>query len=231
MNQTTWKPISDPSGAEQQTIDKPLTSPVDLNDRPEGSEWDIGKFRIVTTKRRIISTANISISPSAIRFNLSAAAELEYSPYIRMLVSDDGDKIVVMAYNMEDDTSTAFYQKIYSKKKQQFVDPTSIYIRDKAIIKLIRQKMGWEKGTMKCDALRFQDRQGALFFDLTTATTSEPRCKPQQPKELTFDSYPRFEESVSRMTPVLFGLPAASGEPAEPHQQDVIEVNQFSYVN
>ena len=80
MNQTTWKPISDPSGAEQQTIDKPLTSPVDLNDRPEGSEWDIGKFRIVTTKRRIISTANISISPSAIRFNLSAAAELEYSP-------------------------------------------------------------------------------------------------------------------------------------------------------
>lgn len=169
--------------------------------------WDIGKFRVVTTKKAKASTANVSISPSALRFNLSAAAELEYPPYVQILIHEDGSKMAVLAYSEDDKTSTEFYKKVFSKKKQQYIDPSSVLIHDRAIANFIRKQMGWRNGAMKCNAMRFQDQAGALFFDFSMAEPSKSCCGQRKTRDFSIDAYPMFADAVSSMRPVVFALP------------------------
>lgn len=79
---------------------------------------------------------------------------------------------------------------------------------------------------MKCNAMRFQDQAGALYFDFSTAEPSKSCCGQRKAREFSIDEYPKFSDTISTMRP-LFSLPGRNYE--SPQGEEPIEIVAGNY--
>ena len=188
--------------------------------------FDFRDFRVVVSGIRAVTNAEVRICPTKIDFNAIAAVEMGYPEFVRIYISSDASKMIIVPCGKGEKHAIPFYTEQVSKKTGAVLKNAPIHIREAGLAKGIRQKMKWTTGTYRCPALRFNEKPNALFFDLSTADNSK-RKRTRVGNVL--DSYPPIDVLMEDMHPIAF-LPAP--EPiilTDPHakkdkREEVIEV-------
>ena len=139
-----------------------------------------------------------------IDFNAIAAVEMGYPEFVRIYISSDASKMIIVPCGKGEKHAIPFYTEQVSKKTGAVLKNAPIHIREAGLAKGIRQKMKWTTGTYRCPALRFNEKPNALFFDLSTADNSK-RKRTRVGNVL--DSYPPIDVLMEDMHPIAF-LPA-----------------------
>lgn len=174
------------------------------------NNWSLDQFRVVITGRQAVTTASVRIYTKKIVFNQTAAAEMRYPENVRILISDEADKMVVLPYYENDMTAIPFYQKVYSETEDRYVEPRAITIPDKTFAKGIREKREWADAKPRiCNAMRFTEMPDGLFFDLSTARIPTKSNRNGSAAD-SFKTYPPLNLLMQSMQPVIFSLPPAS---------------------
>lgn len=166
--------------------------------------FDFRDFRVVVSGIRAVTNAEVRICPTKIDFNAIAAVEMGYPECVRIYVSSDASKMIIVPCGKGEKHAIPFYEEQVSKKTGAVLKNAPIHIRDAGLAKGIRQKMKWTTGTYRCPALRFNEKPNALFFDLSTADNSK-RKRTRVGNVL--DSYPPIDVLMEDMHPIAF-LPA-----------------------
>lgn len=166
--------------------------------------FDLRDFRVVVSGIRAVTNAEVRICPTKIDFNAIAAVEMGYPECVRIYVSSDASKMIIVPCGKGEKHAIPFYEEQVSKKTGAVLKNAPIHIRDAGLAKGIRQKMKWTTGTYRCPALRFNEKPNALFFDLSTADNSK-RKRVRVGNVL--DCYPPIDVLMEDMHPIAF-LPA-----------------------
>ena len=166
--------------------------------------FDFRDFRVVVSGIRAVTNAEVRICPTKIDFNAIAAVEMGYPEFVRIYISSDASKMIIVACGKGEKHAIPFYTEQVSKKTGAVLKNAPIHIREAGLAKGIRQKMKWTTGTYRCPALRFNEKPNALFFDLSTADNSK-RKRTRVGNVL--DSYPPIDVLMEDMHPIAF-LPA-----------------------
>ena len=166
--------------------------------------FDFRDFRVVVSGIRAVTNAEVRICPTKIDFNAIAAVEMGYPEFVRIYISSDASKMIIVPCGKGEKHAIPFYTEQVSKKTGAVLKNAPIHIREAGLAKGIRQKMKWTTGTYRCPALRFNEKPNALFFDLSTADNSK-RKRTRVGNVL--DSYPPIDVLMEDMHPIAF-LPA-----------------------
>lgn len=166
--------------------------------------FDLRDFRVVVSGIRAVTNAEVRICPTKIDFNAIAAVEMGYPEFVRIYISSNASKMIIVPCGKGEMHAIPFYEEQVSKKTGAVLKNAPIHIRDAGLAKGIRQKMKWTTGTYRCPALRFNEKPNALFFDLSTADNSK-RKRVRVGNVL--DCYPPIDVLMEDMHPIAF-LPA-----------------------
>ena len=166
--------------------------------------FDLRDFRVVVSGIRAVTNAEVRICPTKIDFNAIAAVEMGYPAFVRIYISSDASKMIVIACNKGEKHAIPFYMEQLSKKTGAVLKNAPIHIRDVGLARGIRQKMKWTTGTYRCSALRFDEKPDTLFFDLSTADNSKRK---RSKVGNVLDSYPPIDVLMEDMQPIAL-LPA-----------------------
>ena len=166
--------------------------------------FDFRDFRVVVSGIRAVTNAEVRICPTKIDFNAIAAVEMGYPEFVRIYISSDASKMIIVPCGKGEKHAIPFYTEQVSKKTGAVLKNAPIHIREAGLAKGIRQKMKWTTGTYRCPALRFNEKPNALCFDLSTADNSK-RKRTRVGNVL--DSYPPIDVLMEDMHPIAF-LPA-----------------------
>ena len=166
--------------------------------------FDFRDFRVVVSGIRAVTNAEVRICPTKIDFNAIAAVEMGYPEFVRIYISSDASKMIIVPCGKGEKHAIPFYTEQVSKKTGAVLKNAPIHIREAGLAKGIRQKMKWTTGTYRCPALRFNEKPNALFFDLSTADNSK-RKRTRVGNVL--NSYPPIDVLMEDMHPIAF-LPA-----------------------
>ena len=166
--------------------------------------FDFRDFRVVVSGIRAVTNAEVRICPTKIDFNAIAAVEMGYPEFVRIYISSDASKMIIVPCGKGEKHAIPFHTEQVSKKTGAVLKNAPIHIREAGLAKGIRQKMKWTTGTYRCPALRFNEKPNALFFDLSTADNSK-RKRTRVGNVL--DSYPPIDVLMEDMHPIAF-LPA-----------------------
>ena len=166
--------------------------------------FDFRDFRVVVSGIRAVTNAEVRICPTKIDFNAIAAVEMGYPEFVRIYISSDASKMIIVPCGKGEKHAIPFYTEQVSKKTGAVLKNAPIHIREAGLAKGIRQKMKWTTGTYRCPALRFNEKPNALFFDLSPADNSK-RKRTRVGNVL--DSYPPIDVLMEDMHPIAF-LPA-----------------------
>lgn len=169
--------------------------------------WNVSDFRVVVTGQPAVSKAALRIGKQQMTFSALAAAEMGYPPFVQILISDDASKMVVRPYDQGDPTAIPFYQEKYSVKRNRYEPPRAIAIRDKPLVRDIRERLNWGSELMVCSPLRFQERPDTLFFALSEAITAS-EAKAKRKENRTIESYPTLTAIMGAVQPVALCLAA-----------------------
>ena len=166
--------------------------------------FDFRDFRVVVSGIRAVTNAEVRICPTKIDFNAIAAVEMGYPEFVRIYISSDASKMIIVPCGKGEKHAIPFYTEQVSKKTGAVLKNAPIHIREAGLAKGIRQKMKWTTGTYRCPALRFNEKPNALFFDLSTADNS---TRKRTRVGNVLDSYPPIDVLMEDMHPIAF-LPA-----------------------
>lgn len=174
--------------------------------------WRLDDFRVVISGAQLTTTATVKVYSKKLVFSKTAISEMNYPSYVRILISDDADRMVVLPHFEDDMTAIPFFKEIYSEDEGRYIEPRSVPIADTTLVKGIRKKRGWQDPKCRtCYALRFAEMPNALFFDLSMAKIIT-RDKLRKNADEVFNTYPPLRLLMKDMTPVVLSLPAASSQ-------------------
>lgn len=178
----------------------------------KASDWRLDNFRVVISGSQLTTTATMKVYNRKLVFSKTAISEMNYPAHIRILISDEADRMVILPYFENDRTAVPFFQETYSEDEGKYIAPKSVAIMDTTLVKGIRKKREWQDSKCRtCYALRFAEMPDALFFDLSTAKIVT-REKMRKNAEDAFNRYPPLRLLINDMRPVVLGLPPASNQ-------------------
>lgn len=175
------------------------------------SAWRLDDFRVVISGAQLTTTATVKVYSKKLVFSKTAISEMNYPEYVRILISEDVDRMVVIPHFDDDMTAIPFFKPTYSEEDGKYIEPRSVSIVDTTLVKGIRKKREWlDSKCRTCYALRFAELPDALFFDLSLAKIVT-REKLRKNADEAFKTYPPLRMLMNDMKPIVLGLPAASG--------------------
>ena len=175
-------------------------------DNAELMQMLMEKFRIVMpqSRRSSATCAELSITPVRFNINRQTIAELGYPENICMYVSNDAQQIVIQPCE-PNDASIPLCKR--DENGKPVVRPVN-YISNKALVKNIRNVMGWgDKRVWSVPAVRCFEG-GILLFDLTKGYMK----KTWQKSDVTsfddvVDGYPSVSQVISSFHQVALAPP------------------------
>lgn len=176
------------------------------------SDWRLDNFRVVISGAQLTTTATVKVYNKKLVFSKTAISEMNYPEHIRILISDEADRMVIFPYFENDRTAIPFFQETFSEDEGKYIAPKSVSIVDTTLVKGIRKKREWQDSRCRtCYALRFTEMPEALFFDLSMAKIVT-REKMRKNAEDAFNTYPPLRLLMHDMNPVVLGLPPACNQ-------------------
>lgn len=113
---------------------------------------------------RTFSIAEVRVLKNKISFNVSAASELGYPPFVRVFISRDKSQLALQPCDKLTPNAMKFFTVDESKKKRR-----TIGVGNKALAALIKAGMGWNMAQPICaPGVRFSD-ENVIIFDLKQA--------------------------------------------------------------
>ncbi len=176
------------------------------------SAWRLDDFRVVISGAQLTTTATVKVYSKKLVFSKTAISELNYPTYVRILISEEADRMVVLPHFEDDMTAIPFFKETFSEDEGRYIEPRSVPIIDTTLVKGIRKKREWQDSKCRtCYALRFAEMPEALFFDLSMAKIVT-RDKLRRSADEAFKTYPPLRMLMNDMSPVVLGLPPASNQ-------------------
>lgn len=168
---------------------------------------------------RAISNAQMKITATALIFNQVAAAEIDYPPYVYLMVARDAKMLMLMAPGQEVESFLPknARQPFWESDKRltrtgEKKNRTNVTLSNKGLSQDIRRKLNWDaKKAKSIRGIRYREAS-ILYFDLTTAWDSGIKKAKNVTPEHYLDSLPSLDEAFRTMTPVLYALPPAQAE-------------------
>lgn len=113
---------------------------------------------------RTFSIAEVRVLKNKISFNVSAASELGYPPFVRVFISRDKSQLALQPCDKLTPNAMKFFTVDESKKKRR-----TIGVGNRALAALIKAGMGWNMAQPICaPGIRFSD-ENVIIFDLKQA--------------------------------------------------------------
>ena len=114
---------------------------------------------------RTFSIAEVRVLKNKISFNVSAASELGYPPFVRVFISHDKTQIALQPCDKTTQNAMKFFTAETAEKKHK----RTIGVGNKALATLIKTGMGWEMAQPVCaPGVRFSE-ENVIIFDLKQA--------------------------------------------------------------
>lgn len=114
---------------------------------------------------RTFSIAEVRVLKNKISFNVSAASELGYPPFVRVFISHDKTQIALQPCDKTTQNAMKFFTAETAGKKHK----RTIGVGNKALATLIKSGMGWEMAQPVCaPGVRFSE-ENVIIFDLKQA--------------------------------------------------------------
>ena len=114
---------------------------------------------------RTFSIAEVRVLKNKISFNVSAASELGYPPFVRVFISHDKTQIALQPCDKTTPNAMKFFTAETAEKKHK----RTIGVGNKALATLIKSGMGWEMAQPVCaPGIRFSE-ENVIIFDLKQA--------------------------------------------------------------
>ena len=114
---------------------------------------------------RTFSIAEVRVLKNKISFNVSAASELGYPPFVRVFISHDKTQIALQPCDKTTQNAMKFFTAETAEKKHK----RTIGVGNKALATLIKSGMGWEMAQPVCaPGVRFSE-ENVIIFDLKQA--------------------------------------------------------------
>lgn len=114
---------------------------------------------------RTFSIAEVRILKNKISFNVSAASELGYPPFVRVFISHDKTQLALQPCDKMAPNAMRFFTADTGRKKKQ----RAIGVGNKALATLIKSGMGWSMvQTIVAPGIRFTE-ENVIIFDLKQA--------------------------------------------------------------
>ena len=95
---------------------------------------------------RTFSIAEVRVLKNKISFNVSAASELGYPPFVRVFISHDKTQIALQPCDKTTQNAMKFFTAETAEKKHK----RTIGVGNKALATLIKSGMGWEMAQPVC---------------------------------------------------------------------------------
>ena len=176
------------------------------------SAWRLDDFRVVISGAQLTTTATVKVYSKKLVFSKTAISELNYPAYVRILISEEADRMVVLPHFEDDIPAIPFYKQPSSDPAGTNIHPGAAPIIPTTLVKGIRKKREWQDSKCRtCYALRFAEMPEALFFDLSMAKIVT-RDKLRRSADEAFKTYPPLRMLMNDMSPVVLGLPPASNQ-------------------
>lgn len=182
--------------------------------------YDLMNFCVIpTVSTRTTSHSELRITSTALVFNNIAAAELDYPPFVYILVSKDARTVMVTPPSKDTEgcfpqdslqpfwTGDTVLTKSGTEKKRK-----EVIHRNRGLARDIRRKLSWSKGIRKICGVRYAEAR-ALYFDLGTAVETAKKKETSLTTATGYlDSLPSLGElrnmMRTTMVPVRLGLPS-----------------------
>lgn len=117
---------------------------------------------------RTFSIAEVRVLKNKISFNVSAASELGYPPFVRVFISHDKTQIALQPCEKTMPNAMKFFTMDNTGKKKR----RTIGIGNKALATLIKSGMGWSmEQPVYAPGVRFSE-ENVIIFDLKQAYVS-----------------------------------------------------------
>ena len=114
---------------------------------------------------RTFSIAEVRVLKNKISFNVSAASELGYPPFVRVFISHDKTQIALQPCDKTTQNAMKFFTAETAEKKHK----RTIGVGNNALATLIKSGMGWEMAQPVCaPGVRFSE-ENVIIFDLKQA--------------------------------------------------------------
>lgn len=114
---------------------------------------------------RTFSIAEVRVLKNKISFNVSAASELGYPPFVRVFISHDKTQIALQPCEKTVPNAMKFFTADTASKGKR----RTIGIGNKALATLIKSGMGWNMAQPACaPGVRFSE-ENVIIFDLKQA--------------------------------------------------------------
>ena len=114
---------------------------------------------------RTFSIAEVRVLKNKISFNVSAASELGYPPFVRVFISHDKTQIALQPCDKTTQNAMKFFTAETAEKKHK----RTIGVGNKALATLIKSGMGGEAPQPVCaPGVRFSE-ENVIIFDLKQA--------------------------------------------------------------
>lgn len=115
---------------------------------------------------RTFSIAEVKILKNKLSFNVSAASELGYPPFVRIFISHDKTQIALQPCEKTTQNAMKFFTMENTSGKKR----RTIGVGNKALATLIKSGMGWEMDKPVCaPGVRFSE-ENVIIFDLNQAS-------------------------------------------------------------
>ena len=166
-------------------------------------QFDFSTLHVFVPGRISFSTAELRVSTSALSFNVTAAAELNYPELICVMVADDGSYLAIKAWDDPEYAVPFCTEKFRETKKR-------ICIREKNFVGALRDKLSWSgKKSMKINGVLYRD-VGMLVFELAKAiplgTKQTQRLRPR------IEDYPTLSDVLRELKPRALALGSSIGD-------------------
>lgn len=103
------------------------------------SAWRLDDFRVVISGAQLTTTATVKVYSKKLVFSKTAISELNYPAYVRILISEEADRMVVLPHFEDDMTAIPFFKETFSEDEGRYIEPRSVPIIDTTLVKGIRK--------------------------------------------------------------------------------------------
>lgn len=105
------------------------------------SAWRLDDFRVVISGAQLTTTATVKVYSKKLVFSKTAISELNYPAYVRILISEEADRMVVLPHFENDMTAIPFFKETFSEDEGRYIEPRSVPIVDMTLVKGIRKNV------------------------------------------------------------------------------------------
>ena len=98
------------------------------------SAWRLDDFRVVISGAQLTTTATVKVYSKKLVFSKTAISELNYPAYVRILISEEADRMVVLPHFENDMTAIPFFKETFSEDEGRYIEPRSVPIDRKSVV-------------------------------------------------------------------------------------------------